>query len=100
MGDRVLQHCPDAEGATFNSHSGDCWCEIGMTGFTHTAGNTVCWFTDGRVTVGSGRLINRSEDIPVVLASSKMSYMLAACGLAALLAIGFGWKRLAATSQH
>lgn len=99
--DLVLQYCPEAEGATFNSHSRDCKCEIGMTGFIHTAGNTVCWFTDGRVTVGSGSLINRAEVIPVAQASSRTSYMVAAGGLAALAAAGFGWKRRAVSmSQH
>lgn len=30
-----------------------------MTGYARTQGNSVCWFTDGTITTGSGNLVRK-----------------------------------------
>jgi hypothetical protein len=67
---RVNQYCPEANGATYNHASKDCWCEIDMTGYTRTVGNTVCWFTSGVTTVGSTGVMSAFEQHAVSVRTS------------------------------
>lgn len=82
--DRVTQYCPDANGATFNHESSDCWCEVGMTGYAATSANSVCWFTDGTITTGGGPLIGRYAMGETLFAGASSSIM-CACLLAMVL---------------
>lgn len=95
---RVAQYCQDANGATFNHATGDCWCEIGMQGYHTTPGNSVCWFTDGTITSGSGSLIGRFSLGRAILAGASPSTvgasLLAVAAGVSLLALGLvRWRR-------
>lgn len=85
--ERVVQYCPDATGATFNHDSSDCWCEVGMTGYVATEGNSVCWFTDGTITTGGGSLIRRFIAGDVIFAGASSSTICACLVVAALASI-------------
>lgn len=88
---RVASFCPEANGATFSHRTGDCWCEIGMTGYMHTDGNSVCWFTDGTLTAGSGSLIGRfsiSKGLVAGASNSALAGSVLAVASSALAVLG------------
>merc|ERR1711860_343154 len=43
----VTQHCPDANGVTYSSGLGECWCNRGMTGYIAEPTLRTCWFEGG-----------------------------------------------------
>jgi len=42
----VKEHCPTANGATFSSFLGECWCDLGMTGYSGQPLLRTCWFEE------------------------------------------------------
>merc|ERR1719270_163775 len=80
----VIQYCPGATGATYNHQNSECWCENGMTGYTNIQGYSVCWFSDGTRTSGSGDLISTYGQFDGInLATGTTTSIGAACALVA-----------------